>query len=96
LISLIAGRASMMGPMLTTRRRRHAEEGAMDLNEYALEHLVRERLADMRRQAARRSLSLRPRPRPSLRRQAGLLLIALGHGLAGSCAPTVSREPSRG
>ena len=68
----------------------------MDFNEYALEYLVRERLADMRRQAERRSLPLRRRPRPSLRRQAGLMLIALGQPLAGSCAPTVSREPTRG
>jgi len=54
----------------------------MDGNDYALEHPVRDRLADLRRQAERRALPLRRRPRPPLRRPAGRWLIALGHGLA--------------
>jgi hypothetical protein len=59
----------------------------MDLNEYALEFLLRERLDDLRRQAARRALARRRPPRASLRRQAGLALIAIGRGLAGLPAP---------
>jgi hypothetical protein len=68
----------------------------MDDNDYALEHLVRERLADLRRQAERHSLALRRRPRLSVRRQAGLALIALGRLLAGPGAPAMSEEATRG
>jgi hypothetical protein len=68
----------------------------MELNEYALEFLVRERLADMHRQAELRALRPRGRSSPSLRQQVGLALIALGRALAGPWAPAVSREPTRG
>ena len=66
----------------------------MDYNEHALQFLVRERLADMRRQAARRALVPRRARRP-LRARLGLALIALGRVLAGPCV-TVRQEPTHG
>jgi hypothetical protein len=60
---------------------------AMELNEYLLEILVRERLADARAATARRSLVVRSRrPRSSLRTRVGAVLIALGERLTGAPA----------
>lgn len=67
----------------------------MDDNEYTLQLMVHERLADMRRQAERRALLPR-RQGPSLRAQVGLALIALGRVLAGPWAPAIRQEPTRG
>jgi hypothetical protein len=70
----------------------------MDLSDYALEILVRDRLAAARAEAAQRALARRRR-RPSLRARAGHALIALGHALARDGETIVApgrAEPSRG
>jgi hypothetical protein len=71
----------------------------MDLSDYALEILVRDRLAAARAEAAQRALARRRRRRPSLRARAGHALIALGHALARDGETIVApgrAEPSRG
>lgn len=63
----------------------------MDIHEYFLEHLVRERLHDARSAMARRALVLESRPpRRTLRARLGAALIALGERVAG---PPVSLRP---
>ena len=71
----------------------------MEINEYALEMLVREKLEDARAATARRALVTGSRPpRAALRARVGAALIALGERLGGttaarrSCAtPSTSR-----
>jgi hypothetical protein len=63
----------------------------MDANEYALEVLVREKLADARATTARHALVVGARPaRATLRARVGAALIALGERLAGLPAPAPS------
>ena len=59
----------------------------MDFSEYAVELLVRQRLAEARALAARAALldSVRP-PRRKLRVAVGLALIRIGQGLIGRAA----------
>lgn len=60
----------------------------MDIHEYVLEHLVRERLHDARSLSARHALILESRPpRVTLRARLGAALIALGERLAGTPVP---------
>jgi hypothetical protein len=68
----------------------------MDINEYVLEGLVRDKLQDARATTARRArlVSARP-PRPALRSRLGLLLIAMGQRLAGAPAPGLAGRPVR-
>jgi hypothetical protein len=67
----------------------------MEINEYALESLVQQRLSAARALTARRSLVLRARPpRVALRSRVGAALIALGEHLAGTPAPRPSAAPS--
>jgi hypothetical protein len=69
----------------------------MDLNEYTLEMLVREKLTEARLLTARRALIERARPpRPSLRARLGAGLIALGVRLATGAAARVTPGVSRG
>ena len=58
----------------------------MELNEYVLEMLVRDRLREARAECTRRALRPRP-PRPALRARLGVALIRLGERLAGPAAP---------
>ena len=67
----------------------------MDINEYVLEQLVREKLQDARSATARRTLVVESRPpRVALRAQIGAALIALGERLAGTPVPLRSCAPS--
>lgn len=60
----------------------------MDIHEYFLEHLVRERLHDARSTTARRALVLDSRPpRTPLRARLGAALVVLGERLAGAPVP---------
>jgi hypothetical protein len=69
----------------------------MDVNEYALEMLARQRLHEARACAARRSLARRaPRRRPQLRAHLGALLIALGERVIGTSPARVARGASHG
>jgi hypothetical protein len=70
----------------------------MDMNEYALEMLVRETLREARATTARQALVVGSRPpRPTLRARVGIALIALGERLAGAPAPRPScAVPSAG
>jgi hypothetical protein len=70
----------------------------MDLNEYVLEMLVREKLRDARATSARQALVVGRRPpRPTVRARVGIALVALGERLAGAPAPRPScANPSAG
>ena len=69
----------------------------MDVNEYTLEMLVRERLAEARATRARQGLRARARsPRQGLRARVGVALIALGERLAGGPAPRVAPRTIHG
>ena len=71
----------------------------MDVNDYALELLVRDRLAEARRDAARRALRPPSRWPRSVRARIGHALIALGRALAGEPDGVVAParpEASRG
>ena len=69
----------------------------MDVNEYALEMLARQRLDEARACAARRALVCRLRARrPSLRERFGAALIALGERVVGASPPGVARGTSHG
>ena len=60
----------------------------MEVNEYTLEILVREKLDDARAMTARRALVMGARPpRAALRARVGAALIALGERLGGPTAP---------
>ena len=60
----------------------------MEVNEYTLEILVREKLAEARAMTARRALVMGARPpRLPLRARVGAALIALGERLGGPTAP---------
>ena len=64
----------------------------MDINEYVLEALVREKLQDARSATARRALVVESRsPRVAFRARVGAALIALGERLAGTPHPLPSR-----
>ena len=69
----------------------------MDLNPYALELVVRDKLARLRVEAALRSLVTRrepPAPAPSLRARVGLALIGLGRWVCGA-EPEAGGTPTR-
>jgi hypothetical protein len=72
------------------------EEGrdAMEMNEYVLEALVREKLDGARAMTARRALvaACHP-PRAPLRARVGTALIALGERLTGAAAPRAGAPP---
>jgi len=64
---------------------------AMEVNEYVLEMLVREKLDAARAITARRALVMRSRPaRAPLRERVGAALIALGERLGGRVASRAS------
>jgi hypothetical protein len=74
------------------------DHSAMDLNLYALELVVRDRLARLRAEAALHALVAAPRartPRPSLRARLGHALIGLGRRLRGP-EPRALRGLTRG
>ena len=56
----------------------------MDMNEYLIEKMVGERIADMQTAAVRWNLSAARAPRRPLRVRLGLALIRLGHWAVGS------------
>lgn len=70
----------------------------MDINEYAIEALVRQRLHDARVHAARHALVSRIRPpRATLRARLGAAVIALGQRIVGASSPArVARGTSHG
>ena len=66
----------------------------MDLNLYALELVVRDKLARLRAEAALHALVTRrtaPPPRPSPRERVGLVLIGLGRWVRGAARGAVTR-----
>ncbi|OLA98600.1 MAG: hypothetical protein AUG87_08955 [Candidatus Rokubacteria bacterium 13_1_20CM_4_70_14] len=66
----------------------------MDLNLYALELVVRDKLARLRAEAALHALVTRrtaPPPRPSPRERVGLALIGLGRWVRGAARGAVTR-----
>jgi hypothetical protein len=65
---------------------RASKEAAMDMNEYVVRFLVRERLASAREQARRRALVPLSTRRP-LRARVGATLVALGHHLLQEIPP---------
>ena len=68
----------------------------MEVNEYTLEILVREKLDDARAAAARRALVVGSRPpRVPLRARVGAALIALGERLGGATAPRAGTPAPR-
>ncbi|MBI3825696.1 MAG: hypothetical protein HY294_06860 [Candidatus Rokubacteria bacterium] len=68
----------------------------MDVNEYALQVLVHDRLAAARRDARRRALlGARPRARP-LRVRLATALIAVGHRVLAGSAPAPAPHVTRG
>jgi len=67
----------------------------MEVNDYTLEILVREKLADLRAMTARRALVAGARsPRAPFRVRLGAALIALGERMGGTPAPRASRAGS--
>jgi hypothetical protein len=73
---------------------------AMDVNDYVIDRLVRQKLQESRAFAARQALvGLHRVPRPSPRERLGAALIALGERLVGAPAarrPSVAPGPSHG
>lgn len=70
-----------------------AHTGAMDINEYVLDHLVRDRLSALRVAARRQALAAPSAPRPGLRVRVwlGSALVHAGEWLrAGAEAPAPS------
>jgi len=59
----------------------------MDMNEYCLNMLARQRLDDLRAQAARIALGAQARRGQPLRVVVGHALVRLGHRLAGGFTP---------
>ena len=59
----------------------------MDFTKYAMEQLVRDRLAGLRSAAAYRALVVPPAPGASLRERAGQALIRIGCRLVASAPP---------
>jgi hypothetical protein len=70
--------------------------GAMDINEYAMEYLVRERLSSLRAAAARQTLSLSAAPSPGLRLRLADTLIHAGQWLRASAAESAHSQPTHG
>ena len=68
----------------------------MEVNEYVLEILVREKLDDARAMTARRALVARSRPpRVPFRARVGRALIALGERLVGAPAAGLTTSRAR-
>ena len=59
----------------------------MDFTEYAMEQLVRDRLAGLRAAAAYRAVAVPRAPRASLRERAGQALIRIGRWLVATAPP---------
>jgi hypothetical protein len=59
----------------------------MDMNEYCLSELARERLQEMRAEARAMALRAQARPRPPLRVTVGHALVRLGNRLLSGFTP---------
>ena len=70
--------------------------GAMDINEYAMEQLVRERLAALRQAARHRTLAAPPASAPGLRVRLGDALIHAGQWLRAGGEDAAHSQPTHG
>jgi len=68
----------------------------MDINEYAMEHLVRERLSRLRAAARRRALVPPPARGPGLRARLGAALIHAGEWLRADARRARHSQPTHG
>lgn len=68
----------------------------MDINEYAMEHLVRERLSTLRAAARRHALYAPPAPGPGLRVWLGSALIHAGEWLQAGAGDPRHSQPTHG
>ena len=68
----------------------------MDINEYAMEHLVRERLSTLRAAARQHALAAPPTPGPGLRGRLGSALIIAGEWLRAGAGDASHSQPTHG
>ena len=68
----------------------------MDINEYTMEHLVRERLATLRAAARQHALAAPPTPGPGLRVWLGGVLIHAGEWLRADAEDAGHSQPTHG
>ena len=68
----------------------------MDINEYAMEHLVRERLSALRAEAARQVLAPHAAPSSGVRMWLGAGLIRTGQWLRADATEAPDSQPTHG